>query len=388
VSAERAPGAAEVAAATAPVVGVTAEQLFAPVPGGIGRYVGELVRRLPALAEAAGGGVRFVTGRHPPERLAKAGLDPARTTALALPGRLLARTWVRLRLPRLPARLVDELHVLHATTAALPPSGRRPLVVTVHDLAFHHHPEAYPHAGRVWHERATRLAVAEAARLLVPSRATAADLGELYGVEPSRIAVVPLGVERPEPDRAAAQRLLKELGVPGPFLLAVGTLEPRKNLPRLLRAFGALADDLPEHHLVVAGPVGWGPSLRPDWSSVRVKLAGRVPDPVLHGLYALADGLAYPSMYEGFGLPVLEAMAHGIPVLTSDRGSLPEVAGDAALLVDPTDTDALSAGLVRLVNDSALRTIQRTVGPKQAAGYTWEATAAGTWAAYRQAAIG
>jgi len=134
------------------------------------------------------------------------------------------------------------------------------------------------------------------------------------------------------------------------------------------------------------GPVGWGPRLRPTWDSVRVKLAGPVGDTLLHALYQAADGLAYPSLYEGFGLPVLEAMANGIPVLTSDRSSLPEVAGDAALLVDPTDRAAIGAGLVRLAGDPGLRRDLVEAGRRRAAGFTWRATAAATWATYREVA--
>jgi glycosyltransferase involved in cell wall biosynthesis len=365
-----------------PRAGVVAEQLFAPVPGGIGRYVGALARHLPAVAGDGGGTVRWITGRHPAERLAGAGLDPTATTALALPGRVATRSWVRLRRPRLPGRLLAALDLVHATSAAVPPAPGRALVATVHDLGFRHHPEAYPPAGRRFHERATRIVVAEAARVLVPSRATARDLADLYGLEPARVALTPLGVEPPGHDAAPARRLLGELGVRGPFLLAVGTLEPRKNLPRLLAAFADVAGELPDHQLVVAGPVGWGPALRP---TDRVVLAGPVGDAVLDGLYAAADGLAYPSLYEGFGLPVLEAMAHGTPVLTSDRSSLPEVAGEAALLVDPTDQAAISAGLLRLVGDRALRARLAAAGPRRAGRFTWSATAAATWAAYLEA---
>ena len=368
-----------------PRAGVVAEQLFGPVPGGIGRYVGALARHLPAVAGDGGGSVRWITARHPAARLAGAGLDPAATTALALPGRLATRSWVRLRRPRLPGRLLAALDLVHATSAAVPPAPGRALVATVHDLGFHHHPETYPPAGRRFHERATRIVVAEAARVLVPSRATARDLAEVYGLEPDRVALTPLGVELPPRDPAPARRLLAELGVRGPFLLAVGTLEPRKNLRRLLGAFADSAEELPDHHLVVAGPVGWGPALRPTHDLVRVKLAGPVDDATLHGLYAAADGLAYPSLYEGFGLPVLEAMAHGTPVLTSERSSLPEVAGEAALLVDPTDQAAIAAGLLRLVGDQALRARLAAAGPRRAARFTWPATAAATWAAYLEA---
>jgi glycosyltransferase involved in cell wall biosynthesis len=290
-----------------------------------------------------------------------------------------------MRRPGLPGGLLDDLDLVHATSAAVPPTRGRPLVATVHDLAFRHYPEAYPAAGRRYHERSARIVADEAARVLVPSEATARDLAELYGVDRGRVTITPLGAEvPPDPDRAGAERLLHDLGVRGPFLLAVGTLEPRKNLPRLLDAFGEAAGELGGHWLVVVGPVGWGPRLRPTWDSVRVKLAGPVGDRLLHALYQAADGLAYPSLYEGFGLPVLEAMANGTPVLTSDRSSLPEVAGDAALLVDPTDRAAIAAGLVRLAGDSALRRRLVEAGRRRAAAFTWRATAAATWSTYRE----
>jgi glycosyltransferase involved in cell wall biosynthesis len=370
-----------------PRVGVVAEQLLRPVPGGVGRYVRALAAHLPVEAAVDRGAVEFLVARHPAEQLAAAGLPPAQTRRLAWPGRLVTRTWVTLRRPGLPSGLLDDLDLVHATSAAVPPTRGRPLVATVHDLAFRHYPEAYPAAGRRYHERSARIVADEAARVLVPSEATARDLAELYGVDRGRVTITPLGAEvPPDPDRAGAERLLHDLGVRGPFLLAVGTLEPRKNLPRLLDAFGEAAAELPEHWLVVVGPVGWGPRLRPTWDSVRVKLAGPVGDRLLHALYQAADGLAYPSLYEGFGLPVLEAMANGTPVLTSDRSSLPEVAGDAALLVDPLDRAAIAAGLVRLAGDEALRRRLVEAGRRRAAGFTWRATAAATWATYRQVA--
>ena len=365
-------------------VGVVAEQLLRPVPGGIGRYVRALVDHLPAAGD--GGRVTWIVARHPAGELAAAGLPAAATRPLVWPGRPLTRAWVNLRRPALPAGLLGGLDLVHATSAAVPPTRGRPLVATVHDLAFERFPDAYPPAGRRYHQRSARIVAAEAARVLVPSEATARDLAVLYGVERERIAVTPLGVELPGPDRAGAGRLLAGLGVDGPFLLAVGTLEPRKNLPRLLEAFAEAAAELPEHALVVAGPVGWGPALRPARDAARVHLAGPVGDATLHALYEAADGVAFPSLYEGFGLPVLEAMAHGTPVLTSDRSSLPEVAGDAALLVDPLDVGAIAKGLVRLAGDAALRAQLAAAGRRRAAAFTWPATAAATWAAYQEAA--
>jgi glycosyltransferase involved in cell wall biosynthesis len=368
-----------------PRAGVVAEQLLGPVPGGIGRYVSGLVEHLGELAGERDGSVRWLVARHPAERIAGAGLPPERTVALALPGRLATRAWVQFRRPRLPARLLRELDLVHATSAAVPPARGRPLVATVHDVAFRLFPEAYPARGRDFHERATRIAVAEAARVLVPSAATARDLADLYGLESARVTVTPLGADPPVPaEPAAARAVLDRLGVRGPFLLAVGTLEPRKNLARLVAAFAEAAGELPAHHLVVVGPAGWGAALD-GAAPPRVALAGRVPDEALAGLYQAADGLAYPSLYEGFGLPVLEAMARGLPVLTSDRSSLPEVTGGAALLVDPTDVPAIAKGLVELVADSGLRRRLAADGPRRAAGFTWRATAEATWSAYQEA---
>ena len=135
-----------------PRVGVVAEQLLRPVPGGVGRYVRALARHLPAEAAVDRGAVEFLVSRHPPERLAAVGLPPS-TRRLAWPGRLVTRTWVTLRRPRLPDELLEGLDLIHATSAAVPPTGGRPLVATVHDLAFRHYPDAYPAAGRRYHDR-------------------------------------------------------------------------------------------------------------------------------------------------------------------------------------------------------------------------------------------
>lgn len=369
-------------------VGVVAEQLFAPVPGGIGRYVEAMVAHLPAACADLAIDVRWIVGNHSAAGVLRAGLDPSNTVRLALPGRVATRSWVQLRQPPLPRRLLRRVELVHATSAAVPPARGRPLVVTVFDLAFLHFPEAFPLAGRRFHERSLRLTAQEASRVLVPSLATARDLEQSYGIDPERIVVTPLGVDVPDADMRGAEALLHRLGVEGPFLLAVGTLEPRKNLPRLLRAFAACTAALPDHHLVVVGPTGWGDQ-EPLGDAVRgrlggrIHLAGSVSDPVLHALYERAALLAYVSLHEGFGLPVLEAMAHGLPVVTSDTSSMPEVAGDAAVLVDPHDEPAIAAALLRVVGDERLRTGLRVAGRARAARFTWQETARATSRAYR-----
>ena len=240
-----------------PLVGVVAEQLLRPVPGGVGRYVQALARHLPVEAAVDRAGRWSSSSPATRTRLAAAGPPVAATRRL---GRLVTRTWVTMRRPGLPAESCSTASTWSTRPAPPCPDGaRRPLVATVHDLAFRHFPEAYPPAGRRYHERSARIVADEAARVLVPSEATARDLAELYGVDRGRVTITPLGVEVPaEPDRAGAERLLRDLGVRGRFLLAVGTLEPRKNLPRLLDAFGEVTDELPGHWLVVVGPVGWG----------------------------------------------------------------------------------------------------------------------------------
>jgi len=284
-----------------------------------------------------------------------------------------------------------EVDLFHATNYALPRSRRIPLVQTVHDLALLRHPElgtpALRHlVGRVastWRE---------ARRVIADSEATARDLRELLGVPSSVLRVIHPGVAarfRPL-DAAARAPVLARLGLDVPYVLHVGTLEPRKNLARLVRAFarathGRGAAPL----LVLAGGAGWSDgdptaAIAATADPARVRRLGPVADADLPALYGGALLFAYPSLYEGFGLPVLEAMACGTPVLTAAVSSLPEVAGDAALLVDPRDEAAIAAGLVRLLDDAALRADLSARGAARAARFTWEACAERTLQVYRE----
>jgi glycosyltransferase involved in cell wall biosynthesis len=290
---------------------------------------------------------------------------------LPLPRPVLYDAWLRLRTP--PVQLATGgVDVIHATTIVVPPRTA-PLVVTVHDLAFLHEPDHFTARGQRVFRRGLDLTRRHADLVLVSSRATLADV-EAAGVPVDRLRHVPLGVSVGPADPAARRRF----GLDRPYLLFVGTLEPRKNLARLVAALDRLPTD---HVLAVAGLDGWGDAAPP--GSARVRLLGFVTDAERDALYAGADAFVYPSLREGFGLPVAEAMAHGTPVVTSQGTSTEEVAGTAAVLVDPFDVDAIADGITRALAD---RDRLVAAGPRRAAELTWERTAAATLAASRELA--
>jgi glycosyltransferase involved in cell wall biosynthesis len=342
---------------------VVAEQLRRPVPGGIGTYVRGLVQGLRTL-DGDAPAVTLWASRPPrqgPDPLA--GLGPVVTSPLPAP--VLVRAWDR-GLGRPPGAAVD---VLHATSFAVPPAGDVPLSVMVHDLAWRHFPDAYPARGRRWHEAALGRALRRSQLLVTPSSTVADDL-LAAGASSRRVEVVEEGCDHlVPPDDPGADALLAGLGVTGDFLLTVSTLEPRKNLPRLLAAYEAARGRLPEPWpLVVVGPAGWGPAVRPVPGAV---LAGQAGGGVLTALYRRARLLAYVPLREGFGLPVVEAMFCGTPVVASAVPS----AGNAAILVDPFDVEAIAAALVRASSDAAVRAELVAAGRDRAAGLTWERTA-------------
>lgn len=304
-------------------------------------------------------------------------------------GRLRWDSW---RIGRAARRTGADL--LHSTTAYLPLFPPCPCVLTVHDLAIYRYPAAFRFANRTLGRRLFEASVRRAAALIAVSEATKRDLMALLGVAPERVTVVP---EAADPIFRApiapedVERVRGTYGLPRPYVLSVATAEPRKNLPRLLDAFCACRPLLdPGLQLVLVGGRGWlaGPletKFRHLEAGGVVKVTGYVPRADLPGLYAGAAAFAYPSLYEGFGLPVLEALASGSPTLTSSCSSLPEVAGDAAVLVDPTSADDIAAGLCRLLRDAALARDLRNRGPARAARFTWSATARRTIEVYEQA---
>jgi len=353
------------------------EQLRRSAAGGIGTYVLGLLQGFDELAVADPAGtpdLLLTASRAPghPDPLAALGHD-LRTSAL--PGPLLTRAWDR-GLVRAPS----GVDLVHAVSLATLEPGAVPLVVTVHDLFWRLIPDAYPARGRRWHEAALARALRRGERFVVPADTVALDL-VAAGADRGRITVIPMGSDHlPPPDTAGAAAHLARLGVDGPFLLCVGTLEPRKNLQRLVEAYGTIRDALPEPWpLVMVGPSGWGDQVAP---TTGVVLAGSVSVEVLAGLYATARLLAYVPLVEGFGLPPVEAMSAGTPVVASP---LPSTEG-AAYEVDPNDTASIAEGLLRVATDESVRASLMRRGTQRSDGLAWSAIAGRHLDVWQQAA--
>lgn len=361
-------------------VALTVEQCWHPVPGGSGTYIVELSRALAALPDAPR--LLGLTARHPAGSTPVTDLAPTadRHHASRLPRALLYEAWNRLPGPRVE-RLCspDRPDVLHATTWAVP-RGRTPLVVTVHDLAFLQTPEHFTPRGAGFFRRSLQRVLQDAAAVVVPS-ATTRDDCLAVGFESSRVHVVPHGIRAAPPEESAIERFRRAHGLDRPYILWCGTREPRKNLRTLLQAFQLLRD--PDLDLVLVGPQGWGDLALPEGSAEegRVHWLGRLTDRDLACAYAGARLFCYPSLSEGFGLPVLEAMAHGIPVVTSRGTSMAEITGPDGLLVDPRDAGELAEALLRAAgpeHDSLA-----SAALIRSARFTWEQAAADTLSVYR-----
>ncbi|MFN2524881.1 MAG: glycosyltransferase family 4 protein [Actinomycetota bacterium] len=336
-------------------------------PTGIGRYVRELGDAL----EDQGVDVKRYA-------VSFTGVNRDRIARWRVPAMIAQASWRRFGKPSI-RRLVGDVDVLHATNFVLPPLPGVPAVVTVHDLGFFRS-DVFPGGERL--RDLVPWSIQRASMVLVPSVAIQVELTELMDVDADRVVVTPEGVSQIFFGATPlAPGALARLGIRPPFVLAAGTLQPRKNLARLLAAWSAVSAEFSEWTLVLAGPRGWGPNLP---ETPRVVLPGWVGDETLPGLLAAADIFCYPSLYEGFGLPPLEAMAAGTSVLAGRYSAAEEVLGDAALLVDPTDVDALAQGLVHLATDDRARVRMARAGKARAASYSWEKAATLTAAAYRR----
>lgn len=295
------------------------------------------------------------------------------------------------RLPRLGRQIGADIY--HGTFNVLPwVAPARATVLTVHDMAVFAFPQAYGRRFAPYMRGLLRVSIHRADAILSVSEATKQEIIRYVPEAGPKIVSVLNGVgqeflDAPRLSDVVVDEALTRLGVPRPYVLFVGNLEPKKNLPRLVEAFLRVkaASDLPQHLVIAGKPLASGPHSGLSPEAVRSGLlhfTGFAADTDLPTLYRGADLVAYPSLYEGFGMPVLEAMASGIPVLTSTVSSLPEVAGGAALLVDPVDMDAMAAGLHRGLTDGAWRETAIHAGLARAQTLTWDANARQTSAVY------
>lgn len=336
------------------------------------------MRSLHAVRDLGRHDVVGVAARHgEPPVLDELGDLPVQHSRLPRPA--LYEAWHRFRRPGLPAG-VGDVDIVHATGGVMPPAAPGTLVATVHDLVFLDQPEHLPPRGVRFMTDGFSIAKDEAARIVVPSEATAAACRS-HGVDAERLRIVPWGADATVVSDRERARVRTTHGLPERFVLSVGTAEPRKNLARLVAAHADATPDLP---LVLVGPDGWGDiGIEPAPSVLRL---GRVSAADLPVLYDLADALAYPSLLEGFGLPVLEAMAQGTAAITSATTSTAEVAGDVGSLVDPLDPATIAEALVSVRDDPARWSAEGRRAAERAAAFTWAATGTALAAVYDEVA--
>lgn len=359
-------------------VAVVIEQCWHRVPGGTASAT---LQQIDAVTATGAADLVGVAARHP-EPPPEAWRPSIPVRHLSLPRQVLYRTWHRLRRPPVE-RATGPVDVVHATGYAVPPRSA-PLVVTLHDLAWRRDPSMFTRNGVRFFEAGLRCVLDDADLVLAPSQATLEDC-VAAGVARERIRHVPWGMTTTHVTAQQVDAARQRFGITGRYVLTVGTLEPRKNQRRLIEAFSRLPRT--DVTLVVVGPEGWGDAPTPEVTSLgeRLRFTGFIPRDQLAGLYGGASVFCYPSLWEGYGLPVAEAMGAGAPVVTS-RGTATEelVTGGAGLAVDPLDVDAIAGALASVLDDDDLAAALRTAGRERAAATTWAHTADATIAAYRE----
>ena len=356
-------------------IALTLEQCWHRVPGGTAVAALGMCRGL-IQSDVNVVGVAGLHRGPPPQPW----VPPVPVKQLPLPRPALYESWHRLRRPKVE-RVTGPVQVVHATSLAVPPRSA-PLIVTIHDLAFLNEPAHFTKRGLSFFHRGLDLARREADLVVCPSSATLEDCAR-HGFERDRLRMIPMGTDPERATAAAFDEVRARLGLRAPYVLWTGTIEPRKNLPRLLQAFEGIDR---RFELVLVGPRGWNedlePLIRPLGS--RIKPLGFVPPGDLRALYAGAEVFCFPSLFEGFGLPVLEAMTQGTPVVTSRGTSTEELGGDAAVLVDPHDAGAIREGLRSILEDEVKAAELRRAGPPRALTYSWDRTAAALIGCYEE----
>lgn len=317
------------------------------------------------------------------------------------PNFFVSQTLPHTPLVRIPLTLSAELRrnpvdVLHVQFTA-PPLAPCPLVVSIHDLSFEHLPDTFKRRSRIQLRLTVRSSARRAARILALSENVRQDIIETYGIPPERVTMIPLAAPdhfAPVTEEDELRRVRHTYNIVGEYILSVGSIQPRKNLARLVRAYARLRDERPGvklPKLVLVGKKAWLYDetlqvIEESGAGDQILLTGYVSESDLPALYSGAICFVYPSYFEGFGLPPLEAMKCGAPVIVGNQTSLPEVVGDAALMVDPFDEAEIASALARLIDNPDLRDQLRVKGLKRAAQFSWHDTARRTLEVYEQVA--
>lgn len=353
--------------------------------GGIGRYTRELIRALVSINSTDE--LHFFSARLPDSTPLTESLPSAVNVSYhpaPLSERWLYRLWYRARLPVPVQWATGPLDLFHSPDFVLPPtSGSIPTLLTVHDLSFLHYPETFPDALVNYLNRIVPWSVNRATHILADSIATREDLLSLWQIPAEKVTVLYSGVNeqfRPLEDSRKIVAVRQKYGLEErPYVLAVGTVQPRKNYQMLIRAFRPVAMQLP-YNLVFAGGKGWldeemKSEVERQGLKERVRFTGFVADEDLPALYCGASMLVFPSLYEGFGLPVLEAMACGLPCIISDASSLPEVGGDAAIQLPPTNETMWAEAMLGLLTDENKQAEMIEAGFSQVRSFSWNKAA-------------
>ena len=357
-------------------IGIDASPVFVQ-RGGVGIYTLQLIENLTKI-ESPGRFFLFTTNR-PKERFPF--LERPNVTLIQGP-----RPYLRYRIWR------EQIDVVHGPNFRLPGKGRKGNIVTIHDLAL----ERYPGLGKKgrgarFSSWKTKRRALSADRIIAVSESTRKDIESIFGVPPGRIVTIYNGVDAgfyPDHDRECLSGIRKSYGIDKEkFILFTGTIEPRKNIPTLLRAYAMNPLIRREFNLVLAGAQGWKNEpvhqfISSEKLGKEVILTGYLSRKELRVLYSFASSFVFPSIYEGFGIPPLEAMACGAPVICSNASSLPEVVGEAAITLNPDDEAQWSAHLLRLLNDEGLKEKLRTAGFERVKHFRWEKTAVETLKVY------
>ncbi len=359
---------------------------------GIGRYTRELMRAL--LARPSANRYSFFYASR--NRIDQSAISNQQSAIHRLPfhDKWLMRGWQRLRLPVPVELIVGQVDLFHSPDFTLPPTlPGVPTLLTVHDLSFIRDPDSAWPSLRAFLNKAVPRSVRRATHVLADSQATRDDLIELFNTPAEKISVLYSGVEArfaPVRDESEVERVCTKYQLPRPFILSVGTLQPRKNYGRLIEAFASLASEMP-HHLIITGGKGWlyetiFEQVRRSGLEGRVHFPGFVDDADLPALYSAADFFAYVSLYEGFGLPLLEAMACGTPVIGSNTSSLPEVMGEVGLQVDPRSVTEIARAMRQMIDQPELRGRSIELGLARAKTFTWDRAAQELLALYDRVA--